>query len=133
MTARKNLSQMVLFTLRGGPMQYYIDNLYFYSDQAISSTEDYHLLHPKEVNLSQNYPNPFNPNTNIQFDIPASGHTELKVYNSIGQLVQTLVDQNLQAGRHNYPFNGNQLASGVYFYRLEFGSKIITQKMILLK
>ena len=85
------------------------------------------------VNLSQNYPNPFNPNTNIQFDIPASGHTELKVYNSIGQLVQTLVDQNLQAGRHNYPFNGNQLASGVYFYRLEFGSKIITQKMILLK
>jgi hypothetical protein len=133
MTARKNLSQMVLFTLRGGPMKYYIDNLYFYSDQAINSAEDYSLTHPKDLNLFQNYPNPFNPNTNIQFDLPTSGYTVLKIYNSVGQLVQTLVDQNLQAGRHNYNFNANQFASGIYFYRIEFGSQIITNKMILLK
>jgi endoglucanase Acf2 len=133
MTARKNLSQMLLFNLRGGPMKYYIDNLYFYSDQAINSAEDYSLTHPKDLNLFQNYPNPFNPNTNIQFDLPTNGYTVLKVYNSVGQLVQTLVDQNLQAGRHNYNFNANQLASGIYFCRIEFGSQIITNKMILLK
>lgn len=133
MTARKNLSQMVLFTLRGGPMKYYIDNLYFYSDQAINSNEDYGLTQPNELRLFQNYPNPFNPNTNIEFDLPASGYTVLKVYNSVGQLVQTMVDQNLQAGKHTYNFNANQFASGIYFYRIEFDSQIITNKMILLK
>ena len=79
-------------------MKYYIDNLYFYSDQAINSNEDYGLTQPNELRLFQNYPNPFNPNTNIEFDLPASGYTVLKVYNSVGQLVQTMVDQNLQAG-----------------------------------
>jgi hypothetical protein len=133
MTARKNLSQMVLLSVNGGAMKYYIDNVYFYSDQAINSDEDYHLTHPKELSLFQNYPNPFNPNTNIQFDLPTNGYTVLKVYNSVGQLIQTVVDQNLQAGRHNYNFNANQLASGIYFYRIEFGSQIITNKMILLK
>ena len=124
---------MVLFTLRGGPMKYYIDNLYFYSDQAINSDEDYGLTKPNELRLFQNYPNPFNPNTNIEFDLPASGYTVLKVYNSVGQLVQTMVDQNLQAGKHTYNFNANQFASGIYFYRIEFDSQIITNKMILLK
>ena len=132
MTGRANLSQLVL-DVKGALENHYIDNIYFYSDQVLNSYENNDLEIPNKLTLHQNYPNPFNPNTNLQFDLPVSGYTVLKIYNSVGQLVQILVDKNLQAGRHNYSFNGSQLASGVYFYRLEFGGNIITNKMILMK
>ena len=132
MTRRKNLSQMV-FIVTGDLQYYYIDNLYFYSDQAINSNQDSNSEFPKQLNLYQNYPNPFNPNTNIQFELPFAGNTSLKIYNSLGQLVQTLVDNYLSEGRHNYSFDANQLSSGIYFYQLQFGNKSITNKMMLLK
>ena len=132
MTGRANLSQLV-WDVKGALENHYIDNIYFYSDQVLNSNENNDLEIPNKLTLHQNYPNPFNPNTNLQFDLPVSGYSVLKIYNSVGQLVQTLVDKNLQAGRHNYSFNGSQLASGVYFYRLEFGGNIITNKMILMK
>ena len=132
MTGRKNLSQMV-FGVKGDLQYYYIDNLYFYSDQAINSNQDFDSDFPKQLRLHQNYPNPFNPTTSIQFELPVAGNTSLKIYNSLGQLVQTLVDNQLSEGRYNYSFNASQLSSGVYFYRLQFGNQSITNKMILLK
>jgi hypothetical protein len=85
-----------------------------------------------------NYPNPFNPITQIRFSIPENNFVSLKVYNSVGQLVRTLVNENLNKGFHNYEWNatddsGNKLSSGIYLYRLQAGELVQTHKMILMK
>ncbi len=83
--------------------------------------------------LKQNYPNPFNPTTNIQFQIPNDSYVKLTVYNSLGQPVSTLIDQEMQSGLHQANFVGNELPSGIYFYKLEAGNFMQMNKMILLK
>ena len=80
-----------------------------------------------------NYPNPFNPSTIIRYEIPQDGLATLKIYDEIGRLVKTLVNQYQSKGRYNINFNASQLASGIYFYRLSEGNFISTKKMILLK
>lgn len=84
-------------------------------------------------NLLQNYPNPFNPTTNIKFTVPKEGHTTLKVYNILGNEVSTLCDCNLKEGAYNAGFNGGNLSSGVYFYKLSSGNFTDVKKMLLVK
>jgi hypothetical protein len=88
---------------------------------------------PKEYALSQNYPNPFNPVTNIKFDIPKQGHVSLKVYDILGKELINLVNEVKPAGSYLVDFDGSNLASGVYYYRIEAGSYISVKKMILIK
>ncbi|MCX7876470.1 MAG: T9SS type A sorting domain-containing protein [Melioribacteraceae bacterium] len=88
---------------------------------------------PVEYSLEQNYPNPFNPTTTISFVIPKSGLTTLSVYNLIGEKIATIVNENLNAGHHEFSFNAQNLPSGIYFYKLESGSFSQTKKMILMK
>jgi hypothetical protein len=88
---------------------------------------------PTDYSLSQNYPNPFNPTTAIQYTVPKSGTVLLKVYNSLGQEVATLVNGAVTAGQHSVTFDAHNLASGVYFYRLVAGTYSATMKMMLLK
>ncbi len=83
--------------------------------------------------LEQNYPNPFNPETAIRFQLPASGHVNLTVYNAAGQTVAELVDSHLDAGQHVVTFHAASLASGVYFYRLQQGRSAVVRKMILMQ
>jgi hypothetical protein len=90
-------------------------------------------LIPSNFSLSQNFPNPFNPVTTIQYYLPEAGFINLKVYNLLGEEVITLADQYQTAGKHSVQFNANNLASGIYFYRLQAGSFIKTKKMILLR
>ena len=93
-----------------------------------------HSQAPYEFVLSQNYPDPFNPSTIIQFTIPSNGRAVLKVFNLLGQEVATLFDGEALAGtNHQVQFNGSNLASGIYFSRLEFGGKMQVKKMLLLK
>ncbi|MBN1634150.1 MAG: T9SS type A sorting domain-containing protein [Ignavibacteria bacterium] len=73
-----------------------------------------------DFSLSQNYPNPFNPSTTIKFSIPSNGYVNLNVFNTLGQEVKTLVSGQLPAGTYNADFNGSNLTSGVYFYRLNY-------------
>ena len=86
--------------------------------------------------LSQNYPNPFNPSTTIKFSLPSSGMTSLKVYDAMGKEVSSLVNGNLSAGQYSAQFNGASLASGMYFYKLEFtgidGKTVSEQKKLML-
>lgn len=90
-------------------------------------------IKPVDYILSQNYPNPFNPSTTINFTIPQSGFTQLKVYASDGSEVASLVSKNLNAGTYNISFNAKNLASGVYFYRLKSGNFNSIKKLMLLK
>lgn len=88
---------------------------------------------PIRFDLKQNYPNPFNPVTNIEFDIAKTGNVNLIVFNALGQVVTTLVDQELKPGTYRYDFNASNLPSGSYFYRLTAGSYVKTNKMVLVK
>lgn len=83
--------------------------------------------------LHQNYPNPFNPSTKINFDLPKSGFTSLKVYDIAGKEAAGLVNQNLQAGTYSYDFIGADFSSGIYFYVLKSGDYFEIKKMVLLK
>jgi hypothetical protein len=86
-----------------------------------------------DYSLSQNYPNPFNPTTNISFSIPMKSKVELNVYNTLGQKVTTLVNEQKDAGNHIVVFNASNLPSGVYFYRISADNYSETRKLILLK
>ena len=88
---------------------------------------------PAKFELSQNFPNPFNPTTTISFTLPQSGDVTLKVYNAIGEQVAELINGFKEAGVHTINFDGSELRSGVYFYRLKSEQKVENRKMILLK
>ncbi len=88
--------------------------------------------------LMQNFPNPFNPTTNIQFNIEQPGNVNLKIYDITGKEVTTLINEEMNAGSHEVLWNGtdynnNKVASGVYFYRLNYNGNYNTKKMLLLK
>ncbi len=86
---------------------------------------------PVEYSLLQNYPNPFNPATKIEFTLKEEGPVKLAVFNVLGEKVSTLVNGEMQSGKHTISFDGSLLSSGVYFYRLSAGDKIFVKKMIL--
>jgi hypothetical protein len=88
---------------------------------------------PQTYSLSQNYPNPFNPVTNIQFSIPKNGNVTLKIYDMVGNLVATYLDENLKAGIYNAQIDGSNWSSGVYFYTLSTSDFTQTKKMTLVK
>ncbi len=88
---------------------------------------------PKKFELQQNYPNPFNPTTKIKYALPKDEFVTLKVYNSLGQEVTTLVNQNVSAGYHTIDFDASNLASGMYIYRIKAGNFVSIKKMMLLK
>lgn len=88
---------------------------------------------PNTFRLNQNYPNPFNPSTTIAFDVAKESKVKLTVYNVIGQEVTTLVNDVRPVGEYKITWNASNLASGVYFYRLEAGGFVMTKKMLLIK
>ncbi|MDP8205057.1 MAG: T9SS type A sorting domain-containing protein [Candidatus Electryonea clarkiae] len=96
------------------------------------------LLIPTEYSLKQNYPNPFNPATTIEFQLPSSGQVSLFIYDILGRRVAKLLDSHLRFGTHRIVWHGtseegSNLASGMYFVRLEAGDFTNTRKMVLVK
>ena len=87
----------------------------------------------KDYHLAQNYPNPWNPTTSIKYSIPKSGLVTLKVYNILGKEVTKLVNDNQSPGTYTVDFQGAELPSGIYFYRLQAGNYSETKQMILIK
>ena len=83
--------------------------------------------------LEQNYPNPFNPTTNIRFRIADRGFTTLKVFNVLGNEIETLVNKELEEGEYKFTLDASGIPSGIYFYQLKVGSFIQTNKMLLIK
>lgn len=95
--------------------------------------QDQNPVNPETFNLSQNYPNPFNPSTRISWQSPVGSMQSLKVYDVLGNEVATLVNEFMEAGQHEVEFEANDLASGVYIYRIQTAEFTETKKMILLR
>ncbi len=123
-----------------GRADYLIDELVLTLNEgsgvnAIDGTE---TVMPLTYSLADNFPNPFNPTTNITYAIPASNHVTIKIYNSLGQTVKTLVDQYMSAGTYQITWDGTNLngvtvPSGVYFYQMQSSHFNVTKKMLLMK
>ena len=88
---------------------------------------------PVSYELYQNYPNPFNPSTTIKFAVPKESNVNLSIYNVLGELVTTLVNEQMKAGYYQHEFDASSLASGVYLFRIKAGSFVETRKMVLIK
>ncbi len=88
---------------------------------------------PNYFSLAQNYPNPFNPNTSIKYSVPTPSNVVLKIYDVLGKEVVTLVNEVKQPGFHTVDFNASELASGIYFYRIDAGEFTSVKRMVLVK
>lgn len=105
----------------------------FKIEDLLSGLIELGLSHPIAYLLLQNYPNPFNPSTTINYQIPELSFVTIKVYDVLGNEVATLVNEEKSAGSYEIEFDGNELTSGIYFYRIQAGNFVETKKMILLK
>ena len=104
------------------------DGSFQYSKEVVVN-----VVAPVEYNLAQNFPNPFNPSTSIKFSVEKAGMVTLKVYNTVGQEVATLVNQAKEIGTYEVNFDAKNLSSGVYFYEITAGDFTSSKKMMLIK
>ncbi len=102
-------------------------------NKGLLAVRDNNAPAPERFFLEQNYPNPFNPSTTIGFSVLHAGRVTLTVYDLLGKETARLVDQQLEPGRYTASWSAAGLPSGIYFYRLRYGSVVETKKMILLK
>ncbi len=114
------------------PFSYYIQS------STVNVTEEKKL--PTTIVLKQNYPNPFNPTTTIKYSVPVmdanftpTKNVQLKVYDVLGNKITTLVNEQKSPGIYEATFNGNNLSTGVYIYRLTIGNYMVQRKMLLIK
>ena len=114
-------------TLKGA-----IINGVVYGDTTITGIKEQKKI-PQQFKLFQNYPNPFNPTTAISYRLSAYSHVSLKIYDVLGREVKTLVNENQAAGEHKTEWNAENVACGVYFYRIRAGEFVSTKKMLLIK
>ncbi|MHB1049760.1 MAG: S8/S53 family peptidase [Bacteroidota bacterium] len=111
----------------------YIDEMEIVTDHFVTPLMNTADGPPASYSLSQNFPNPFNPVTTIRFTVPHSAHVTVKVYDLLGREVATLINEVVGAGLFSRQFNGSQLSSGVYYYRLQSGSYTAMRKMVFIK
>lgn len=124
--------------LKTGIYQYRLKQIDFNGNyEYYSLGSDVSINPPGNFSLSQNYPNPSNPNSKINFELPVTGKVNIKLYDIIGREVMTLIDETREADYYTVEFDGSNLASGVYFYRIYAegeGQKFTrTLKMMLIK
>lgn len=110
-----------------------IDTLQVLFDNWLTSVNTISTEIPDNFYLGQNYPNPFNPTAQLEFGIPELGFVSLIVYNSSGKEVAILVNEKKSAGKYSVTFDGSNLSSGIYYYRMKTGKFNETKRMVLLK
>ncbi|MDI6401428.1 T9SS type A sorting domain-containing protein [Balneolaceae bacterium ANBcel3] len=126
-------------TSGSGPVE--ISNLVWYlpgeerddDDDEVTTDSQVDPELPTEASLNQNYPNPFNPTTVISFEIPQTQQVTLEVYDVNGRLVETLVNEQRSPGSHQVSWDAGHLSSGLYLYKLQAGSTMLTRTMMLVK
>jgi acetyl esterase/lipase len=106
---------------------------FFTTESGITSVGTEERNTPTRFSLSQNYPNPLNPLTTITFTLPVKSFVTLKVFDSLGRVVSTLVSEEMLPGTYSRLWNAEGVPSGTYFYRLQAGSCVETKKLVLIK
>ncbi len=112
---------------------YPVDPVYIYTTEEFMVDNEEDVMNIRSFSLHQNYPNPFNPSTNISYTLPNNGQVKLEVFDITGRLVSTVVDQRQTAGQYTLRFDGANLASGIYFYRLKAAQQVEIRRMTLIK
>jgi hypothetical protein len=107
-------------------------------NHIISQAKTAESQEPGGYVLGQNYPNPFNPSTTIEYELPRASNVEIRIYNSVGQLVKTILTDDVSAGNHRATWDGNddggaRVASGSYYYQLIAGDFVQVKKMLHIK
>lgn len=113
------------------PLDVFADTCLLYCTGPLTGIGNSNI--PVEYSLRQNYPNPFNPQTTISFDILKSGNVKLTVTDMLGKELQILKNEYFTSGKHEVVFDGSNMASGVYFYKIEAGEFSDSKKMVLIK
>ncbi len=104
------------------------DGTFSYSEEVTIASS------PTEFELTQNYPNPFNPSTTISYKLPTDGYVELSIFNSLGEELETIVNEYQSAGTYNISYNvKSSMSSGIYFYKIRFNDHFETKKFTVLK
>jgi hypothetical protein len=103
------------------------------AQNSSSAKQSVEVHEPRTYSLEPNYPNPFNPSTVIRYQIPDASYVSLKVYDPLGRVVATLVNEPKEAGYYEVTFDASSLGSGVYFYRMTAGTFTQVKKMLLMK
>jgi hypothetical protein len=116
-----------------GKYSYRLKQIDFDGTYDYSKVQQVEVLAPSEFALAQNYPNPFNPTTKINYSVPFDSEVTISIYSVTGELVKELVNDFVAAGSYSVDFNGSDLASGMYIYRMVAGDFVQTQKMMLMK
>ena len=113
------------------PLDVFADTCLLYCTGPLTGINNNQI--PLQYSLKQNYPNPFNPQTTISFDILKSGNVKLTITDILGKELQILKNEYITSGRHEVVFDGSNMASGVYFYKLEAGEFTDSKKMVIIK
>lgn len=124
-----NISGTINYEKHGASINCYLLNA------TLTSVKQYDAVTsvPSEYHLYPNYPNPYNPGTAISFSLPRSSFVTIKIYNLLGQLINTLVNERRAPGTYNVQFNAYDLPSGVYYYKLSAGDFVQTRSMLVVK
>ncbi len=117
----------------GNSIKYRLKQIDYNGSYTYSRVIEVKLKMVEDYKLCQNYPNPFNPSTSISYTMPEDGFVELKIYNSLGQKIETLINKAMQAGVHKVIWNAQNLPSGVYFYKITVNNFSQINKMVLLR
>ncbi len=118
---------------KSGSYSYRLKQIDFDGSYKYSNVAEVSFAGAIKFELAQNYPNPFNPSTTISFSIPEASNVSLKIFNTLGQEVKTLVNGFKEAGSYKINFDAKNLTSGLYFYRIDAGTFSQVKKMMLLK
>ncbi len=132
-TTEKQYYSFIDSKIQFGKYKYRLKQVDFDGSYSYTPVVEIDAGFPKDFSLSQNYPNPFNPVTIIKYQLPVNSHVSIKIYSTLGEEIATLVNEEKSAGSYELNFNGSELSSGVYIYRLNAGDFKSIKKMLLLK
>ena len=100
---------------------------------AVNGDDYIDVVNPDAISLSDAYPNPFNPTTSFELQVGTAGHVNMNVYNLMGQLVGTLVNNTMDAGNYNITWDATNFSSGMYIVKAETVNGVASQKVMLIK
>jgi hypothetical protein len=109
------------------------DVAYSYTVSPTATAVESETILPETISLEQNCPNPFNPTTAISYQLSATSFVTLRVFDLLGREVATLVDQQIEAGKHTVQWNASNVPAGVYFYQMRVNGSVFTRKAVVLK